>query len=106
MGTDTVKTGGLSVEGQAVELAEEVSPSFIQSQGSGLCGLAFGMINTVKPTPVHTPVENMMSLGDIQQDSQLFTAYLTNRIDNVPPCYTFGYIDEVSTLDVLSQTSI
>ncbi|KAF2163650.1 hypothetical protein M409DRAFT_68265 [Zasmidium cellare ATCC 36951] len=94
VGTDTVRIGGLSVEGQAVELAENVSDSFIKSQGDGLCGLAFGTINTVKPSPVHTPVENMMMQGDVAREQQLFTAYLTNRIDGVPPCYTFGYIDD------------
>lgn len=43
---------------------------------------------------MHTPVENMITQGDIQPDARLFTAYLTNSRDHVPPCYTFGYIDQ------------
>lgn len=54
-----------------------------------------GTINTVRPHPVHTPVENMMQRSDIPKTAALFTAYLTNHIDGVPPCYTFGYIDQV-----------
>lgn len=32
--------------------------------------------------------------SEVPPDSQLFTAYLTNHHDNVPPVYTFGYIDQ------------
>jgi hypothetical protein len=39
-------------------------------------GLAFGSINTVKPTPVKTPVENMIAQNDIPQSAELFTCYL------------------------------
>lgn len=78
VGTDTVIIGGLSVENQAVELASTLAPSFEETAGDGLLGLAFGSINTVKPNPVHTPVENMITQSDIPPESQLFTAYLTN----------------------------
>lgn len=77
-----------------MELAKNLSPSFVASKGDGLLGLAFGSINTVQPTPVKTPVENMAEQSDIPKDAELFTAYLTNSKDNIPPCYTFGYIDQ------------
>ncbi|CAK1357563.1 unnamed protein product [Cercospora beticola] len=93
VGTDNVSIGGLCVTGQHVELAKNLAQSFEQSEGDGLLGLAFGTINTVKPQPVHTPVENMIMQADIPKDSELFTCYLTSTKDSEPDCYTFGYID-------------
>lgn len=61
VGTDTVKIGDISVENQAVELATQISSSFQDEQSSGLLGLAFGTINTVKPTPVKTPGKSQQS---------------------------------------------
>lgn len=61
VGTDTLTIGGLSIENQAIERAKQLSESFEQSSGDGLLGLAFGNINQVKPQPVKTPVENMIS---------------------------------------------
>jgi len=55
VGTDTVKIGDISIENQAVELSTQISSNFQDEQSSGLLGLAFGTINTVKPTPVKTP---------------------------------------------------
>ena len=57
-----------------------------------MLGLAFGSINTVQPTPVATPVENMSAQQDIPKDAELFTAYLANESGN--SFYTFGYIDQ------------
>lgn len=59
VGTDSVTLGGLCVENQAIELANKLSPQFTQGAGDGLLGLAFGKINTVKPKPVATPVEQV-----------------------------------------------
>lgn len=53
-----------------------------------------GSINTVKPQPVHTPVENMIAQADIPSNSELFTCYLTSSKDSEPDYYTFGYIDQ------------
>lgn len=41
VGADTVKLGGLSVENQAVEIADTLSSSFESCQGDGLLGLAY-----------------------------------------------------------------
>lgn len=93
------------MENQAVELAKAIAPSFESTAGDGLLGLAFGTINTVQPQPVHTPVENMVIQADIPKGSELFTAYLTNRMDKVPPFYTFGYIDQVRAYIRRSESS-
>lgn len=93
--------GGLTIQNQAVELAKHLSAQFIRDSGSsGLLGLAFGHLNTVKPTAVKTPVENMIAQNDISADKELFTAYLGSWRDAGEPdqgqsFYTFGYIDQV-----------
>ena len=92
VGTDTLILGGLSVENQAIELAKKLSAQFVQDEGDGLLGLAFGTINTVQPNPVATPVENMSAQEDIPQDAELFTAFLGNESED--SFYTFGYIDQ------------
>jgi len=99
VGTDNVAIGGLTIKNQAIELAKTLSSQFQQSSGDGLLGLAWGSINTVKPTAVATPVENMISQQDIPQDAELFTAYLgswrdTNDADKGESFYTFGFIDQ------------
>jgi hypothetical protein len=107
VGTDLVQLGGIKIQNQAIELAEQMATSFQQGAGDGLLGLAFGSINTVKPTPVQTPVENMISQQDIPQSAELFTAYLGSWRDAAEPdkgesFYTFGYIDP----DVLKAANV
>jgi hypothetical protein len=104
VGTDHVTLGGLRIQNQAIELAKELSPQFTNSTGDGLLGLAFGSINTVRPQPVKTPVENMIAQADIPHDSELFTAYLgswrdKDDVDKGESFFTFGYIDQ----DVLKR---
>jgi hypothetical protein len=101
VGLDTVSIGGLAIKDQAVELANQMSDQFIQGAGDGLLGLAWGSINTVTPTPVQTPVENMISEQDIPQSAELFTVNLgswrdANEPDGGKSFYTFGYIDEAT----------
>lgn len=78
-----------------------MSTQFVQGAGDGLLGLAWGSINTVTPTPVQTPVENMITQSDIPSSSQLFTAKLGSWRDTADPdkgagFYTFGSIDEAT----------
>jgi hypothetical protein len=81
VGTDVVQLGGLKIENQAIELAKTISSEFVSSAGSGLLGLAWGSINTVKPTPVKTPVENL--IGEFlllivlwnKKDANLYVSY-------------------------------
>jgi hypothetical protein len=99
VGTADLIVGGLTVESQAVEVADHVHKSFFTSEGDGLLGLAWGSINSVFPRPVHTPVENMISQGDISEDQELFTCKLGSVHDKDEPdhgesFYTFGFIDQ------------
>ncbi|KAF2091885.1 acid protease [Saccharata proteae CBS 121410] len=99
VGTDNLTLGGLTIKDQAIELAKELSTEFVQGAGDGLLGLAWGSINTVQPTPVATPVENMIAQDDIPKDAELFTAYLGSwrdsaEADKGESFYTFGYIDQ------------
>lgn len=96
VGNDTVKIGDISIEGQAVEVATKLSQQFQTEASSGLLGLAFGTINTVKPTPVATPVENMKAQKDIT--NALFTCYLGSTAAGTASdgFYTFGEIDNAT----------
>jgi hypothetical protein len=73
--TDKVTVAGVSIPNQAVELAEKLSSEFVSDSGDGLLGLAWPAINTVSPSPVPTPVANMISQKLIPQP--LFTAKLS-----------------------------
>jgi hypothetical protein len=99
VGTDILHVGGINVENQAIELATKASSAFTSGASDGLLGLAMPSINTVSPTPVATPVENMITQKDIPANAGLFTAYLssirdTNDPDKGQSFYTFGYIDQ------------
>ncbi|KAK4938237.1 hypothetical protein LTR10_021310 [Elasticomyces elasticus] len=101
VGTDAVKIGSITVEGQAVELAQELSPQLLNaSSANGLLGLGFSTINNVKPTRVQTPLENMILQMDISPNEELFTCYLESYNANDPDegrsFYSFGDIDESS----------
>lgn len=99
VGTDDVSIGGLKITAQAVELANNISSQFQQDTADGLLGLAWGSINTVTPTPVKTPVDNMIAQKDITGDMELFTAKLGSwrdsaQADKGDSFYTFGFIDK------------
>lgn len=101
VGTDVVNVGGIIIKNQAVELAKTLSTQFQQDTSDGLLGLAFGEINTVTPSRVQTPVENMITQNDIPKTSELFTANLgsvkdANDPDKGASFYTFGYIDQAA----------
>ncbi|KAF8577518.1 acid protease [Ramaria rubella] len=87
--TDTIKIGSLTIPTQAVELAEQLSSSFLQEGGSdGLLGLAWPSINTVQPNSVLTPVANLIQQGIAPG---LFSVALDQGDGN--GFYSFGGID-------------
>lgn len=99
VGTDDVTIGDITIEHQAIELANKVSSQFQNMSSSGLLGLAWGNINTVTPRQVKTPVDNMILQKDIPQSAALWTVYLgsvkdLNDPDHGQSFYTFGSIDE------------
>jgi hypothetical protein len=103
VGNADLVVGGLTVEGQAVEVANNVDESFITGEGDGLLGLAWGSLNSVFPRQVQTPVENMITQKDIPKNQELFTCKLgswrdANEPDHGDSFYTFGFIDQ-PTLD-------
>lgn len=98
VGVDTVSLGGMPIKNQAVERATYVSKDFFSSQtASGLLGLAFSSINTVKPNPVVTPMENMIRQGLVT--NPIFTVALKDSNSNATGQgghFTFGYLDTAS----------
>lgn len=73
---DIVDVGGFTVSSQAVESAQVVSDVFISDPAiSGILGLAFSSINTVKPTRQKTFFDNAQSSLDLP----VFTADLKHN---------------------------
>ena len=86
--TDTVTVAGITIPNQAVEAAKKMSSSFLSDGGDdGLLGLAWPTINTVSPTPVKTPVENMIEQKLITQP--VFTVKLGHGVQGAS-FYSFG----------------
>ncbi|KIW89613.1 uncharacterized protein Z519_09769 [Cladophialophora bantiana CBS 173.52] len=104
--TDIVKVGDITIQGQAVEIANRISASLTtQTASQGILGLAFGNINTVTPNPVKTPLDNMIAQDDIPDDQEIFTCYMGSYKDAKDPdhgesFFTFGDIDS----DVVNAT--
>lgn len=85
---DVVNIGGVKVKHQAVESALELSQSFSEdSAKSGLLGLGFSSLNTVKPNKQQTWFDNIK--GSLSKG--LFTADLNAGQFGT---YDFGYIDK------------
>nr|AAL40802.2 pepsin-type protease [Rasamsonia emersonii] len=100
VGTDTVNIGGATVENQAVELATEVSQSFIEDTSSnGLVGLAFSKLNTVQPQQQKTFFDNIAS----SLDEPVMTASL--KAGGVGT-YEFGRIDQTKFTGQLANISV
>ncbi|EPS43906.1 hypothetical protein H072_2030 [Dactylellina haptotyla CBS 200.50] len=109
VGTDYMTFGGLTIESQAIELANNLSDSFQQGQGDGLLGLAFSNINTCSPDSVLTPVDMLIQQANIPASAELFTCKLGSwrdkydEPDHGESFYTFGYIHQ-PTLDYCGAT--
>ncbi|KAI1178586.1 secreted aspartic proteinase precursor [Nemania sp. FL0916] len=100
---DTVKVGGITVKGQAVESATQVSAQFTRdSNNDGLLGLAFSTLNTVTPKPELTWFDNAAKT----LDAPVWAADLKYH---KPGTYDFGKIDkskytgEIAYVDVDSS---
>ncbi|KAF7862730.1 hypothetical protein EAF04_007603 [Stromatinia cepivora] len=99
VGTDTVTIGRTTVTGQAVELANQVSSSFVSDSGDGLVGMAFSNINTVSPEGQSTFFDNAAS----SLNSPIFAAYLPVNADGA---YDFGYTDSSKYTGSLTYTQV
>jgi aspergillopepsin I len=101
VGTDVVNIGGASVQTQAVELATQVSGSFLDETASnGLVGLAFSKLNTVSPTPQKTFFDNIGS----QLDEPVMTVSL--KSDSNKGAYEFGTIDSTKYTGQIANISV
>ncbi|KAJ4171559.1 hypothetical protein NW754_013329 [Fusarium falciforme] len=97
---DTVSIGGLAVQNQAVEVADEVTQSFLQQQDlDGLVGLGFSSINTVQPEKQKT----FFAGTNAQHGNTLFTADLQQ---DAPGKYNFGFIDKSAFTGDIAFTDI
>jgi len=83
---DTVKIGTYSMYGQAVEIATNAGGNFLkQTAASGIMGLAFSVLNSIKPKQ-KALIDNLLTALPYP----VFTADLKN---DGTGSYDFGYID-------------
>ncbi|PLW52503.1 hypothetical protein PCANC_10616 [Puccinia coronata f. sp. avenae] len=86
---DDLKIGDLHCSEQGIEVAQKLSSSFLNSQGSdGLLGLAWPQINTANPQQ-KTPMQNMIEKRIT--DEGLFTVCLKHDVDG-KGFYSFGTV--------------
>lgn len=100
VGLDTVNIGGAVVQQQAIGLPTEVSDSFVSDTSSnGLVGLAFSVLNTVKPEQQKTFFANVLS----SLAQPVFTANLKH---GTVGAYEFGAIDTTAFTGSLSTVDV
>ncbi|KAL6414145.1 Endothiapepsin [Ilyonectria robusta] len=97
---ELVSIGGLAVNSQAVEVADQVTASFSQQADlDGLVGLAFSSINTVQPQQQSTFFANANSESGVG----LFTADLQQ---DAPGTYNFGFVNQSAFTGDIAFTAI
>ena len=85
--SEDVNIGGITVEGQSVELATNLTYSFVRDVANdGLVGLGFSNINNVVPTRQRTIFDNMRPL----LKRALFSV---NLLEDGTGSYDFGFVD-------------
>jgi aspergillopepsin I len=116
--TDTVDVGGVSVTGQAVELAKTISAQFQQDQNNdGLLGLAFSSINTGQSRFASPKIDADMTLVKPKQQTTFFQTAINEGVlaQNVftvdlkkgePGSYDFGFIDDSKYTGEITYTPI
>ncbi|CAE6449310.1 unnamed protein product [Rhizoctonia solani] len=90
---ETVTIGDITIKGQAVEVAQQLSDEFLRGGSDGLLGLGFPKLNTVRPHQQKTPMQNMVEQGLVKDP--IFTVKLDKHDSR--GFYTFGYINEHDT---------
>jgi hypothetical protein len=97
---DRVSIGGLTVENQAVQVASNISQTFLRDGSKdGFIGLSFAKGNTVKPSKQPTWFDNVR--GKLQQP--VFSAALKRH---APGTYDFGYVDPSKYTGKLFYTDV
>lgn len=99
VGTDTVGIGNVEVDSLRFGLPNNISNSFTELPSSGILGLAFPGLNTIKPGPPQTFLE--LALPTLE--APLFTADLRANTNGT---YEFGRIDDTKFSGDLSWASV
>ncbi|KAH7060703.1 aspartic endopeptidase Pep1/aspergillopepsin F [Macrophomina phaseolina] len=96
---DTVSLGGMNFPNLTVGAATTASTSFVSAAYDGLLGLAFDVLNTVKPVKQKTLFTQIIS----SLPTALFTSNLKR---NAPGTYNFGYIDATQYNGTITYTNV
>lgn len=100
VGTDTVSVGGATVPKQAIELATQITDSFVEDVNSdGLMGLGFKSSNTIEPQQQDTFFGNVAP----SLKAPLFTANLKHAPAG---SYHFGAVDTTQFVGTLKMTPV
>lgn len=100
VGLDTVSVGGATVPSQAVELATEISDSFVEDVNSdGLMGLGFMSSNQVRPNQQNTFFGNIAK----SLKEPVFTAQLKH---STAGSYQFGEVDTTQFVGTLTMQPV
>ncbi|EOD43227.1 putative aspartic endopeptidase pep1 protein [Neofusicoccum parvum UCRNP2] len=96
---DTVGLGGMTFPNIPVEAAQSASSSFVTAAYDGMLGLAFDVLNTVRPVQQKTLFSNIMN----QLPAKLFTSLLKHA---APGSYDFGYIDSSKYTGAITYATV
>lgn len=100
VGTDTVDVGGATVTRQAVSMATAVSDAFFESDtSSGILGLGFHHLSTIKPERQNTFFENVM-------ETLLEPVFTADLNAHEAGAYEFGRIDPSKYVDQLQWVPV
>ncbi|KAI9373658.1 aspartic peptidase domain-containing protein [Aspergillus egyptiacus] len=100
VGTETIDVGGVTVTGQAIGLPKKVSPSFLEdTYTSGLVGLGFSTLNTVKPQQQRSFFE---TIAEVLDEPVLGVSLVSDGVGE----YEFGTIDRTKFRGQLVNASV
>ncbi|CAM1505135.1 Fc.00g107720.m01.CDS01 [Cosmosporella sp. VM-42] len=97
---DRVQIGATSFNTQSIQSAIQVSPDIASDKfSSGILGIAFSVVNTVRPSKQKTYIENIQTKLALP----IFTANLQK---GKPGSYSFGSVDPTQYTGHISYTAV
>ncbi|RUS31440.1 rhizopuspepsin 6 precursor [Jimgerdemannia flammicorona] len=99
---DTFDLGGLKIKSQTIDMADTISPQFMQSVIDGILGLAFNTLTTVPG--IKTPVDNLLSQKLISNPT--FGVWLGKKSHGGGGEYVFGGYNRAKVGGTLTTVAV